>query len=137
MLSDVRAIGPSIGVSLPIGKPSDAIVPPTGTLTVDATDFTVTVTPKDMRNFRAAKFDVKALAGKRVRVRGWIESYNGPEMEIATPAAIEVLDLKIRNVRKDLDAARGEFQVSFADAIAPAVEGYHSELTELRYSCAT
>ncbi len=53
------------------------------------TDFTVTVAPTDMQPFRAAKFDVKALAGKRVR--GWVELYNGTEMEIATPGAIEII----------------------------------------------
>lgn len=56
------------------------------------TDFTVTIEPEDMRAFRQAKFDVPSLAGKRVRVRGWVEFYNGPEITIATPAAIEVLE---------------------------------------------
>jgi hypothetical protein len=56
------------------------------------TDFTVTVSPDDMRSFRRARFDVPGLSGKRIRVRGWLEFYNGPEMEVATPAAIEVLD---------------------------------------------
>ena len=57
------------------------------------TDFTVTVAPSDMKLFRAERFDVKALAGKRIRVRGWVELYNGPEIVIATPAAIEMLDV--------------------------------------------
>jgi micrococcal nuclease len=56
------------------------------------TDFTVTIAPSDMKSFRTARFDVKKLAGRRVRVRGWVELYNGPEMEIATPAAIETLN---------------------------------------------
>ena len=56
------------------------------------TDFTVTVEPEDMRTFRQAKFDIAGLAGKRIRVRGWIEFYNGPEITITTPAAIEVLE---------------------------------------------
>ena len=56
------------------------------------TDFTVTIEPEEMRTFRQAKFDVPALAGKRVRVRGWVEFYNGPEITITTPAAIEVLE---------------------------------------------
>jgi endonuclease YncB( thermonuclease family) len=56
------------------------------------TDFTVTVAPVDMKTFRSARFDVRKLAGKRVRVRGWVELYNGPEMEIATPAAVETLN---------------------------------------------
>ena len=56
------------------------------------TDFTVTIAPPDMRNFRSEGVDLNALEGKRVRVRGWMESYNGPNMLISTPRAIEVLD---------------------------------------------
>ena len=56
------------------------------------TDFTVTVEPDDMRTFRQAKFDVPSLAGKRIRVRGWVEFYNGPEITITTPTAIEILE---------------------------------------------
>jgi len=56
------------------------------------TDFTVTIEPEDMRVFRQARFDVPGLAGKRIRVRGWVEFYNGPEITITTPAAIEVLE---------------------------------------------
>jgi hypothetical protein len=52
----------------------------------------VTVAPDGMKVFRAAKFDVKTLAGKHVRVRGRLEFYNGPEMDVSTPAAIEVLE---------------------------------------------
>jgi endonuclease YncB( thermonuclease family) len=55
-------------------------------------DFTVTVSPQDMKLFRQAKLDVRKLAGQHVRVRGWLELYNGPEMEIANPTAIERLD---------------------------------------------
>jgi micrococcal nuclease len=56
------------------------------------TDFTVTIEPDDMRIFRQAKFDIAGLAGKRVRVRGWVEFYNGPEITITTPAAIEIVE---------------------------------------------
>jgi len=56
------------------------------------TDFTVTVEPDDLKLFRQARFDVKKLAGKHVRVRGWVELYNGPEMVVSTPAAIQILD---------------------------------------------
>ena len=52
----------------------------------------MTIEPEDMRTFRQAKFDVAALAGTRVRVRGWVEFYTGPEITITTPAAIEVLE---------------------------------------------
>ena len=57
------------------------------------TDFTVTVASDDLKLFRLARFDVKKLAGKHVRVRGWVELYNGPEMEISTPGAIQLLDV--------------------------------------------
>ena len=56
------------------------------------TDFTVTIAPEDMKAFRQARFDVKKLAGQTVRVRGWIELYNGPEIEISTPGAIQPLN---------------------------------------------
>jgi micrococcal nuclease len=52
----------------------------------------VTIAPPDMRAFRRAGMNPPMLTGKRVRVRGWLEFYNGPEMEIASPGAIEVLD---------------------------------------------
>ena len=55
-------------------------------------DFTVTVAPADMKAFRTAKVDLKKLAGHRVRVRGWIELFNGPEIELSQPAALEILD---------------------------------------------
>jgi endonuclease YncB( thermonuclease family) len=55
-------------------------------------DFTITVPQPDMAAFRRARLDLRKLAGKRLRVRGWIDFYNGPEMEITTPAAIEVLN---------------------------------------------
>ena len=56
------------------------------------TDFTVTVAPPDMRAFRAARIDMKTLAGKRVRVRGWLELYNGAELSLSTPGALEILE---------------------------------------------
>ena len=56
------------------------------------TDFTVTVAPEDMKNFRAEKLDLRTLEGVRIRVRGWLELYNGPELPIAAPGAIEILE---------------------------------------------
>jgi hypothetical protein len=52
----------------------------------------VTIAPEDMKSFRQARFDVKKLAGQNIRVRGWIELYNGPEIEVTTPGAIEPLN---------------------------------------------
>ena len=54
-------------------------------------DFTATIAPEDKRNFRT-RVDWKALAGKRVRVRGWMEFYNGPMIALYAPGQVEFLD---------------------------------------------
>lgn len=55
------------------------------------TDFTVTIAPDDMPAFRTANVDPRGFAGKMVRVRGIVDQRSGPEIEVATPLAIEVL----------------------------------------------
>jgi len=55
------------------------------------TDFTVTISPEDMANFRREGVDPEGYAGKTLRVRGVVQAYNGPEIEIANPEQIEVL----------------------------------------------
>lgn len=66
-------------------------------------DFTVTVQERDVKLFGteepwasflagAEPADVRGLAGRRVRVRGWLDRYNGPEMEATHPEQIEFVD---------------------------------------------
>ncbi len=55
-------------------------------------DFTAVVPPRLVRGSAEAVSRLKALAGKRVRVRGWIERRNGPSVEIAALGEIEILD---------------------------------------------
>lgn len=55
------------------------------------TDFTVSVTPRDARRFRAAGVDIAGLGGRSVRVRGWLRRYNGPMIEATHPEQIELL----------------------------------------------
>ena len=55
------------------------------------TDFTVEIPPAAQALFRRAGFDVAALSGKRIRVRGWIESFHGPMIEANHPEQIEVV----------------------------------------------
>lgn len=54
-------------------------------------DFTITISPRDMRTFRQAGVDPTTLEGRRVRVRGWLKSLNGPMIEVTHPEQIEVL----------------------------------------------
>ena len=55
-------------------------------------DFTVTILKRNERSFAAAGIDPNKLAGRRVRVRGWIEQRGGPWIEAARPEQIEVAD---------------------------------------------
>lgn len=55
------------------------------------TDFTVAVAARDRRHFKGSDLDLKALQGTRVRVRGWIERWNGPVIKATHPEQIERL----------------------------------------------
>jgi len=54
-------------------------------------DFTVTIPPPHTDSFAEAGMEPLALKGRWVRVRGWIESYNGPMIEATHPEQIEVI----------------------------------------------
>jgi len=54
-------------------------------------DFTITISPRDARRFWRDK-DIVAMYGKeRLRVRGWLKEFNGPQIEATHPEQIEVL----------------------------------------------
>ena len=55
-------------------------------------DFTVSIGPRDRRRFEAAGIAVEDYEGRLVRVRGWVESFNGPMIEATHPEQIEVLE---------------------------------------------
>lgn len=55
-------------------------------------DFTLYIAPESRRRFEAAGIDIDALDGRRVRARGWIESFNGPEIEVTHPEQLELLE---------------------------------------------
>lgn len=55
------------------------------------TDFTIVIDRDDIDAFEEAGFDLESLAGQHVRVRGWIDSYNGPMIAVTHPEQIEVL----------------------------------------------
>jgi micrococcal nuclease len=54
-------------------------------------DFTVLVERKDSETLKSAGIDVKALVGKRLRVRGWVEWRNGPMIHVTHLEQIELL----------------------------------------------
>ena len=55
-------------------------------------DFTVSIAPEDKRVFNKASINPLDWNGKSVRVRGWVDDYNGPYIEIDHPEAIEILN---------------------------------------------
>lgn len=55
------------------------------------TDFTVEVTPGDLRGFRKAGLDPLALKGRVVEVRGWVEERDGPCIRVTLPEQVAVL----------------------------------------------
>ena len=54
-------------------------------------DFSVSIVRRQERAFAAAGIEPKALEGKRIRVRGWIEQRSGPIIEAAAPEQIEII----------------------------------------------
>ncbi len=55
-------------------------------------DFTVTISKRNARSFTAAGLEPAKLAGRHIRVRGWIEERGGPWIEAARPEQIELTD---------------------------------------------
>ena len=55
-------------------------------------DFTVSLAPAVRRRFEAEGIDPTAYRGRRLRVRGWVKSFDGPRIDATHPEQIEVLD---------------------------------------------
>jgi endonuclease YncB( thermonuclease family) len=55
-------------------------------------DFTVTILKRNERLFTGAGLAPKALTGRHVEVRGWIEERGGPAIEAARPEQIEIVN---------------------------------------------
>lgn len=52
-------------------------------------DFTVSVAPGDVRTFRGEGVNFLALAGQRVRVRGWVRFLNNPMLDVTHPEQVK------------------------------------------------
>ena len=55
------------------------------------TDFTISISPKWMRRHWRDGPPVADFEGRKVRVRGWLKSHNGPLIEATHPEQIEIL----------------------------------------------
>ena len=56
------------------------------------TDFTVSIARKHRRRFRRAGIDIASLAGRIIRVRGWLSWQNGPMIEATHPEQLEPVE---------------------------------------------
>lgn len=56
------------------------------------TDFTLVANSRARKLCVAAGLELPALEGRLIRARGWIESFNGPMVDITHPEQIEVLE---------------------------------------------
>jgi hypothetical protein len=54
--------------------------------------FTVTILKRNERFFAGAGLTPKALAGRNIEVRGWVEERGGPAIEVSRPEQIEVVN---------------------------------------------
>lgn len=57
-----------------------------------ASDTTARIPRASRKRFEAAGIDPESLAGRRVRLRGWLQKWNGPFLELHSPAQMEILD---------------------------------------------
>lgn len=55
-------------------------------------DFTVMIRRQGLELFRRSGFEPLELAGRPIRVRGWLDNRNGPMIEATHPEQIELLD---------------------------------------------
>jgi micrococcal nuclease len=54
-------------------------------------DFTAAIAAKHAKAFAESDVALDGLEGRRIRVRGWIERWNGPAIKVTHPEQIEVL----------------------------------------------
>ena len=55
------------------------------------TDFSVGIKPEVRRAMAKTGFNPLSFSGKKIRVQGWVENYNGPYINLVHPVWIEVL----------------------------------------------
>ncbi len=58
------------------------------------TDFTIAIPKQALQIFKKAGLTPKEWSGKHIRVRGWVEEYNGAMMKVTNPVQINMLELE-------------------------------------------
>lgn len=84
-------------------------------------DFTVGIEPDLRREFSKSGIDLLQFDGKTIRVRGFIEFYNGPFIRLSTINQIEVLS-DTQNAEKDTTAQDGK-DVQKTDDVKDLLDG--------------
>lgn len=54
-------------------------------------EFKITISPDDLKNFRDRGVDPRTYSGLTLRVRGFVDQLGGPEIAVANPEQIEVI----------------------------------------------
>jgi micrococcal nuclease len=62
-------------------------------------DLTATISSDDLKNFDAMGVDPRAYAGKTIRLRGLVQLFNGPSIEVANPQSVEVVSSEMIGLR--------------------------------------
>lgn len=65
------------------------------------TDFTIAISAKARRLFTKAQIDPLQWNQKKIRVRGWLEQFNGPYMKIDHPERVEIFKSALPPLVKD------------------------------------
>lgn len=64
-------------------------------------DFTIAINGKLRREFSKTGQNLLSLQGQRVRVRGWVEDYNGPFIRLEDLSLIELLPEEVKHTNFD------------------------------------
>jgi endonuclease YncB( thermonuclease family) len=75
------------------------------------TDFTATIAPSDRDRFADSGINPADLAGRTVRVRGWLKQRNGPIIALTHPEQIEIISTQsgmVHTAESSMDAGRAE-----------------------------
>lgn len=55
------------------------------------TDFTISIDKSMARDMKESGIELMPLKNRMVRVRGWLEDWNGPHIKLYTPEHLEIL----------------------------------------------